>query len=447
MLKLKEYGKYVIGVGMQKSSSDILVQNCDEYYSYTSIAGLQRTSDLERVKRDPWNLVTDAITKMMQRGDVMRSDRLKQVMREFDPGFSEGDIGFSKFSKFLSAAQKRGLVDLTKSEAGQFEISLPGQSRAASSGNGRRAPAPAARHPKETAAPQRKRRKPVKDRRAGGARTPQATAPSSQQAKPDQGTGTTPKRPAVAAPTKPASKPAGRTAGRATQGVSKHGAANLVTPPSKPPPQTLVEEIGPKPSDPPSSKDGKATDSPPRGGSTRRRGRSSPLSLFGKRASSRTRSKQSGKGASTDASERAATGKPAGPTRSAAAKVANKEHSQTERTAGASATASASPSGPAPKAEAKAEPKNGKRLEDERFDARKLRLPTDPDAMRRYLANRYRGVGDKTAEVLVDRFGTDLFRVLLEEPKSIKGVIPPRRAEQLLEAWDSDYKRRRASHR
>ncbi|MCK5652362.1 MAG: NYN domain-containing protein, partial [Gemmatimonadetes bacterium] len=40
VLKLKEYGKYVIGVGIQESSSDILVQNCDEYYSYTSITGL-----------------------------------------------------------------------------------------------------------------------------------------------------------------------------------------------------------------------------------------------------------------------------------------------------------------------------------------------------------------------------------------------------------------------
>ncbi|MYH50508.1 MAG: NYN domain-containing protein, partial [Gammaproteobacteria bacterium] len=35
VLKLKEYGKYVIGVGIQESSSDILVQNCDEYYSYS----------------------------------------------------------------------------------------------------------------------------------------------------------------------------------------------------------------------------------------------------------------------------------------------------------------------------------------------------------------------------------------------------------------------------
>jgi uncharacterized protein (TIGR00288 family) len=42
VLKLKEYGKYVIGVGIQESSSDILVQNCDEYYSYTTLSGCGR---------------------------------------------------------------------------------------------------------------------------------------------------------------------------------------------------------------------------------------------------------------------------------------------------------------------------------------------------------------------------------------------------------------------
>ena len=47
VLKLKEYGKYVIGIGIQESSSDILVQNCDEYYSYTALTGLSKTSEHE----------------------------------------------------------------------------------------------------------------------------------------------------------------------------------------------------------------------------------------------------------------------------------------------------------------------------------------------------------------------------------------------------------------
>src|SRR5262245_56862125 len=47
VIKLKEYGKYVIGVGIRESSSDLLVMNCDEYYSYNALAGLVKASDEE----------------------------------------------------------------------------------------------------------------------------------------------------------------------------------------------------------------------------------------------------------------------------------------------------------------------------------------------------------------------------------------------------------------
>ena len=49
-MKLKEYGKYVIGVGIRESSSDLLVQNCDEYYSYNALAGLVKTNEEENVQ-------------------------------------------------------------------------------------------------------------------------------------------------------------------------------------------------------------------------------------------------------------------------------------------------------------------------------------------------------------------------------------------------------------
>ena len=64
VMKLKEYGKYVIGVGIRESSSDLLVMNCDEYYSYNALAGLVKTSDEEQVKRDPWELLTESLARM-----------------------------------------------------------------------------------------------------------------------------------------------------------------------------------------------------------------------------------------------------------------------------------------------------------------------------------------------------------------------------------------------
>jgi len=126
VLKLKEYGKYVIGVGIRESSSDLLIQNCDEYFSYNELTGLLKEGEVEERRRDPWELVVAAITRMQQSEDVMRSDRLKQVMQELDSSFSEKDAGFSKYSKFLQEAARRGLLKLSKLDNGQYEIALGG---------------------------------------------------------------------------------------------------------------------------------------------------------------------------------------------------------------------------------------------------------------------------------------------------------------------------------
>jgi uncharacterized protein (TIGR00288 family) len=127
VIKLKEYGKYVIGIGIRESSSDLLVQNCDEYYSYNALAGLMKANDENEPQKkwDPWELVTEAIGRMKKNGDVMRSDRLKQVMQELDASFDEKDLGMSKFSRFVQEAANKGLVSVSKLENGQLEIDLP----------------------------------------------------------------------------------------------------------------------------------------------------------------------------------------------------------------------------------------------------------------------------------------------------------------------------------
>ncbi|HEX6940045.1 MAG TPA: NYN domain-containing protein, partial [Longimicrobiales bacterium] len=122
VLKLKEYGKYVIGVGIRESASDLLVQNCDEYYSYSVLSGLTKEDDAVREALDPWVLVENAVRQMAAQGDIMRSDRLKQVMLELDPNFNERELGYSKFSKFLADAVARGCLHLRKVDNGQWEV-------------------------------------------------------------------------------------------------------------------------------------------------------------------------------------------------------------------------------------------------------------------------------------------------------------------------------------
>jgi uncharacterized protein (TIGR00288 family) len=143
VIKLKEYGKYVIGVGIRESASDLLIQNCDEYFSYNDLAGLTREADAPATHRDAWELVGEAVAQMARNHDVMRSDRLKQVMQQIDPNFDEKDSGFNRFSKFVTEAGNRGLIRVLKLENGQFEVAplAPGE-----------APAPrAAEHPRRGA--------------------------------------------------------------------------------------------------------------------------------------------------------------------------------------------------------------------------------------------------------------------------------------------------------
>ncbi len=122
VIKLKEYGKYVIGVGIRESASDLLIQNCDEYYSYSDLAGLTKEEDKPSVQRDPWELVREAAAQMARNDDVMRSDRLKQVMKQIDPNFDEKNAGYSRFSKFVTDAGAKGILVVKKMENGQYEI-------------------------------------------------------------------------------------------------------------------------------------------------------------------------------------------------------------------------------------------------------------------------------------------------------------------------------------
>jgi uncharacterized protein (TIGR00288 family) len=155
VIKLKEYGKYVIGVGIRESASDLLIQNCDEYYSYNDLAGLTKEVDTPSTQRNPWELAQEAVAQMVRNGDVMRSDRLKQVMQQIDPNFDEKNAGFSRFSKFVVEAGTKGLLQVTKLENGQYEVAPAGA-----------AAAPAA--PGDRARPEREPRADTRERRHDG---------------------------------------------------------------------------------------------------------------------------------------------------------------------------------------------------------------------------------------------------------------------------------------
>ena len=78
------------------------------------------------------------------------------------------------------------------------------------------------------------------------------------------------------------------------------------------------------------------------------------------------------------------------------------------------------------------------------FDPDDLGLPTEEGAVIRYLSNSYQGVGQKTAEALIEEFGADgVFNGLNSRPDRVKEILGAgRRTELLLEAWERDHRRR-----
>lgn len=227
VLKLKEYGKYVIGVGIRESSSDLLVQNCDEYYSYNALAGLVKTNEEEVVKWDPWELVVEAIGRMQKNGDVMRSDRLKQVMQEIDPNFDEKNLGMAKFSRFCLDASQRGLLKVTKLENGQLEVA-PGEKAPAAVKSEARAAAPvadgAAAEPREGGRSRRGRRGRGRDRDD----RPRADSPAGEGAAVADTSAPAVTTPVVVAPIVADLPPVDDTIGRGGERLSRDEAFDLV---------------------------------------------------------------------------------------------------------------------------------------------------------------------------------------------------------------------------
>ena len=455
VLKLKEYGKYVIGVGIQESSSDILVQNCDEYYSYTTLTGLTKTTGGDQTLSDPWVLVSQAIRKMVERDDVMRSDRLKQVMIELDANFDEGKFGFSKFSRFITEAASRDLLVIRKLANGQYEVS-PGS--ATPSASGAASGASSGRRERDEGRSRRSRGR--------GRRTSDAAeaAPSSAPADEAEAGDATE---ATEAPAGPAVEGLPAAYALLVQAVEALREAGRVPARDSDVKRRLLElssdfdeaELG-------FSKFSRFLGQAHDDGVielTRQDGGNYTVTLREASAPVVAAADEAPAADEPKADEPKADGPKAdGPKAqepvvrelrpedvvdtSAPGRRLGPRGGTTRRRADDAApvllpgqTAEAPP---ASSEATSAAPTEATSIDLSSVDVTQLGLPTDPEAQVRYLSNSYRGVGKKTAEALVETFGEQLFVVMLQEPTRVSTVIPAARAEALLAAFTEDVQRR-----
>jgi len=141
--KLRENAKLVIGVGVKNSTSDLLMNNCDEFIFYDDLArasaatksrrkepprkkkaekkaaprkvkSAKATADNDGAAREEaLELVVDTAEALIaERGDRVFGSMVKQTLKRRRPGFNESFYGFKSFGELLESASERGLLDI-----------------------------------------------------------------------------------------------------------------------------------------------------------------------------------------------------------------------------------------------------------------------------------------------------------------------------------------------
>ena len=147
--KLRENAKTVIGVGVKNSSSDLLINNCDEFIYYDDLVRAdeqkRRAAKKRREsapvsaggdksngdkKQEAFDLMLSTLEALMAERDAderIWGSMVKQALKRRNPGFNESYYGFRAFSDLLEEAEKKGLIKLEADEKSGGYVVRPAQ--------------------------------------------------------------------------------------------------------------------------------------------------------------------------------------------------------------------------------------------------------------------------------------------------------------------------------
>ncbi|MDB6138602.1 MAG: hypothetical protein JWO94_1674 [Verrucomicrobiaceae bacterium] len=147
--KLRENAKKVIGMGVKNSTSDLFINNCDEFIYYDDLVRKEASRTPRKPKAAPVATAngapqppaepeekdtgvpkkldpSEALEKLRETVEALAEERgegfalnnsmIKEALKRRDPGFNERAYGFKMFSQLLAEAAKRGLVRLEPNE-------------------------------------------------------------------------------------------------------------------------------------------------------------------------------------------------------------------------------------------------------------------------------------------------------------------------------------------
>src|SRR5260221_3177149 len=160
--KLRENDKTVIGIGVKKSTSDLLIANCDEFIYYDDLvreqkprkpatrrkgpsprpspkseggeapskadAGSVAGEDKEQEALDLVLATVEALAAERGEDETIWGAMVKQALKRRKPGFNESYYGFRSFNQLLEEARNRNLLDLERDEkSGGYAVRVPSE--------------------------------------------------------------------------------------------------------------------------------------------------------------------------------------------------------------------------------------------------------------------------------------------------------------------------------
>jgi len=135
--KLRENNKTVIGVGVKKSTADLLMANCDEFIYYDDLVREKAKKQVRKKTAKPQSAAAkaaapendkkqEALDLIMETVEALFAERgaeekiwgsmVKQALKRRQPGFNEAYFGFRSFGKLLDEAEARKLLTLEPDE-------------------------------------------------------------------------------------------------------------------------------------------------------------------------------------------------------------------------------------------------------------------------------------------------------------------------------------------
>lgn len=126
--KLRENDKRVIGIGVKNSTSNLLVETCDQFIFYEDLIRGQKPKRFEKLgskkKQEVFELLADAVSALQrQNREILWGSLVKQTMSRLQPTFDMEYFGYRSFSQLLREADKEQVVSIERDEqSGSFIV-------------------------------------------------------------------------------------------------------------------------------------------------------------------------------------------------------------------------------------------------------------------------------------------------------------------------------------